>query len=472
MLRAGGHHETSLVDTSRQSAASNAHVYAWDYDQDGKNWKEGTCAKAEGQSPIDISKMIAAKVQDKDYFFFNYPVYEAPLKMVNDGRFLYAEFPNKDGRVGGMAFGQSYPNQLTVAYDLYKMVIHTPSEHTFGGKQVPLEVQLYHRKHDAPLQGSDPAAVDTAVVAVGFAESRDEASPFLRSLIDGGLPDKRGETTLVNRAYPSALRFSELFKPVFGAQGEKAGFWDYTGSLTQPPCETGVRWLVKDEPLNAKKKTLKYFKDVVKKSSGGVPSNARLVQNAAGNDGEGKSYPGQRPIYPRFARNAVHMTVFNPKRPKAFKDAVARALENQKNFQKALKDDQSGSADAIADGASPSEAVLASQKYRKCTDTMGTIHEDMMMAETKMKNECNAAKGATDTMKDISGGPARTEAATKGAALKKSCDDDKKVWNAKKTELANQKSQCETIEKDIRKKHGEAEETNKKADAPSKKKSE
>lgn len=363
--------------------------------------------------------------------------------MVNDGRFLYTVLPNDDGKLGGFALGSSYPNHLSATYYIYKMVIHTPSEHTYGGKKVPLELQLFHRKahtHSAAPDG-EPAASDTAIVALGFTESTDEASPFLKSLIDGGLPDQRGGTTLDNRGFPSILKFSELFKPVFGPVGQEAGFWDYMGSLTQPPCGGGVRWFVRQQTLNAKAKTLKYFSDVVKKSSGGVPGNARTLQ-----------IMGERPVYPRMARNAVHMRVFSPEEPDAFKEAHAAVKAHQKAFKEGLETDAGGADAALEAGANKDKTVLASNDYQDCVTDLGTIGQDLELAKTQQTNQCNEAKGFAETVDSIAGGPARFEGANKGAAASKSCDDQTKVVHAKEGQKTAKQEECETIKAKVEKK--------------------
>lgn len=431
---------SSLLGVSVSKSGETA--YDWDYDDEGKSWKDVACSNNVEfmQSPVNISTTVAAKAPDDDFFFFKYPVFESPVKMINDGRFLYARFDNADGKLGGFALGKSYPDHLTEAYYIYKMVIHTPSEHTYAGSKVPLELQIFHRKKDAVLTNGEAAPEDTAIVAVGFAESRDEASPFLRSLIDGGLPDQRGGSTLSNRAYPSQLKFSELFKPVFGAQGEQAGFWDYKGSLTQPPCSGGVRWFVKQQPLNAKAKTLKYFKDVVEKSSHGVEGNARKLQII-----------GTRPVFPRYARNAVHMVVFDPEEPAAFKDAFKRVQEHQTTFKDALKSDSAGSKKAMEAGADAKASVLASKEYNDCMKLAGDVLESATLAKTKMTNECNLKKGSAKTLDSLAGGPARFEAAGKHAAAVKGCEDQTKVYEALENQQETQQAQCAKIKTKVEK---------------------
>lgn len=432
----------SFLDVSRQGGSS----YDWDYDDEGQSWSQGSCASSGtdfNQSPVNISTTVAANTTDDDIFFFSYPSYEAPVKMVNDGRYLYTRFPNnnEDGKIGGFALGDSYPYHLSVTYYIYKMVIHTPSEHTFNGEKVPLELQLFHRKKDTAMTDDEPAPADTAVVAIGFAESADEASPFLKSLIDGGLPDQRGGTTLVNRAFPSELKFSELYKPVFGAQGEKAGFWDYTGSLTMPPCSGGVRWFVRQETLNAKKPTLDYFAEVVKKSSGGVPGNARQLQVVG----------PSRPVFPRFVQNAVHMMVFAPEEPAAFSEAYDKVKGHQKDFKEGLKGDSEGADAAMEGGADADSVVLSSNEYKECLNDVGTLKEETAMAQTQRDNECNKAEGYQKTMDGIAGGPARIEAAAKSASASKSCEDQGKVVAAKEGQAAERQTQCDAIKTKLEK---------------------
>lgn len=390
------------------------------------------------QSPVNFSTTVAAQPPDNDFFFFKYPAYEAPVEMINDGRYLYARLPTDNDEIGCFSFGLSYPDHLTVEYTIYKIMVHTPSEHTYNGKKVPLEVQLFHRKKDAELTNGEPDVDDLAIVAVGYQESRDEASPFLRALIDGGLPDQKGGTTMVNRGTPSRLDFAELFRPVFGAQGEKSGFFDYTGSLTQPPCTTGVRWLVKQEAMNAKKETLKLFTNSVRKSSNGVPGNNRGLQ-----------IMGPRPVFPRFARNAIQIQVFDPDEPAAYKDAMARAKKSQADFKKAIKVDEAGSRAAMEAGMTADQIVLASNDYKTCMNEQCTLVERFEMADMKKKAECNKMKGAQETVHSIAGGPARIEAATVAASMAKSCEDQGRVAQALEGQKGAQMAQCEKIKSRI-----------------------
>jgi len=441
-VAAGATHQlrasASLLGVSRHGGDKGQ---AWDYNDQGQSWLTGNCPNGAtdfSQSPVNISTTVAATAPDHDKFFFRYPVYEAPVKMINDGRFLYTRFPTDDDKIGGFSFGSSYPHHLRDEYLIYKIVFHSPSEHTFNGQRVPLEAQLFHRRKDAELMDGEPWAKDTAILAVGFHETNAEKSPFLRALINGELPDQRGETKLGNRK-STGLDFSEVLKPVFGAQGEKAGFWDYTGSLTQPPCTGGVRWLIRQETLNARRDTLRYFKESVRKASGGVPDNARALQII-----------GTRPVFPRYAQNAVHLQVFSPEEPAAFREASARVKEHQTVMKKALNG--GGSKNVIKKGGTVDEAVAASREYKRCMAEVGRVMESMNVAKVKKTSECNMAEGSLTTLKGISGGPARLEAAAKHAAFKKSCQDQTRVASALEAQSGTQQKQCGNIKQGVVKK--------------------
>jgi len=248
-----------------------------------------------------------------------------------------------------------------------------------------------------------------------------------------------------NRGHPSSLDFSELFKPVFRAQGELAGFWDYTGSLTQPPCSRDVRWIVRQEAMNAKAKTLKMFHNAARRSSGGVPSNARALQII-----------GTRPVFPRFARNAVHMNVFSPDPPDAYSEALARVKQHQATFKEALKNDAAGSSNAMKEGQTLEEVILSSVDYRSCMKETSRVGESLFVAQVKKTDQCNLKDGSLATLEGITGGPARIEAARKHAVLKKSCDDQTTVVSALEAQQTTQMGGCDTIKSNLVKKFNAA----------------
>jgi hypothetical protein len=306
------------------------------------------------------------------------------------------------------------------------MVIHTPSEHTFNGQKVPLEVQLFHYKKDATLTDGEPAPADTAVVAAGFAESKDEASPFLLSLLDGdgGLPDQRGAETMVNSGYPSALNFMDIMRAKFGRHDEKAGFWEYTGSLTQPPCTSGVRWFVRTNTLNAKKQTLDALRKATKKSSGGIPFNARALQVV-----------GSRGVFPRFATDATHMQVFNIPSQEAFADAAEKAVTEQAAFQEALASDVSTDASSNTTGTA---------EYKSCLSELGEIVEMLSTAKGIEEAACAQMDAAKNTLDDAQGA-ARIEAGQLYATQKKNCDDEQERVSALEADKDTKQTTCDNL---------------------------
>mmetsp|Transcript_114435 Transcript_114435/g.180180 ORF Transcript_114435/g.180180 Transcript_114435/m.180180 type:complete len:458 (-) Transcript_114435:81-1454(-) len=422
-------HQSVLIDVSRHNVASRSLSDDWDYDDEGKSWTMGECSNTENQSPVNFSTTVAAAAPDSDTFFFKYPLYETPVMMKNDGKVLYNYFDNADGKVGGFALGLSYPSDLTVEYYIYKMIIHSPSEHTFNGVKVPCEVQLFHYKKDATLTNGEPAAADTAVVAVGFAESSEEASPFLLSLLDGGLPDQRGEERMVNRGHPSVLHFTELMRAKFGAHDAQAGFWQYTGSLTQPPCSSGVTWFVRTDTLNAKKQTLKAISQATKKSSGGIPFNARTLQTV-----------GTRAVFPRFATDATHMETFNIEVSETFKESIDKAKDEQAKFQEALASD-TGNASSSANATE-----TQTTEYKTCLSELGEAIESLSTAKSLEESACNARDAAQNTLDQSEGGAERLEASTQVATLSMSCLDEQERVKALENERDAIQTQCDNLE--------------------------
>jgi carbonic anhydrase len=416
--------KSTLIEVSRHNAAVRVASDDWDYDDEGASWTTmGSCGSTTLQSPINFSTTSAAASSDTSNFYFKYPIYETPVMMKNDGRTLYNYIDNADGSVGGIAFGQSYPSLIDEAYYLYKMIIHTPSEHTFNGIKVPCELQLFHRKSDANLTNGEPDAADTAVVAVGFEESADEASAFLLSLLDGGLPDQRGAQNMVNRDNPSALHFTELLRAKFGAHDARAVFWQYTGSLTQPPCSTGVKWFVRIDTLNAKKATLQTIQQAAKKASGGIPANARTFQAV-----------GSRAVFARFANDATHKEVFSIDAPDAFAAALDKAVTEQSTINSALSGTNSSNSSGTQSAA-----------YTSCLSELGEVIESLNTAKALEDNACSMMEAAKNTL-DSAAGAARLEASTQYATQKKSCEDEKDRVEALENERDDQQTQCDSLE--------------------------
>lgn len=125
-------------------------------------------------------------------------------------------------------------------YDLIQFHFHAPSEHTFDGKSLPLELHFVNVAQDGSLAVLGVMAVEGA------------ANPAYDKLI-GALPGSEGETATVDGVDVAAL---------LPADAAKAERWVYDGSLTTPPCSEGVSWIVFAKPIELSAEQIAAFTDL------------------------------------------------------------------------------------------------------------------------------------------------------------------------------------------------------------------
>ena len=109
--------------------------------------------------------------------------------------------------------------------------IHAPSEHTIDGEHFDLELQMlhYYKGTDEMLGAIISIFFDTenGSNALNVDEKDKDANNFLNELFE--VIDKgRGEINL--EEFLQYVNFKE--------------FWTYKGSLTRPPCQEGINWVI------------------------------------------------------------------------------------------------------------------------------------------------------------------------------------------------------------------------------------
>jgi carbonic anhydrase len=141
-------------------------------------------------------------------------------------------------------------------YELLQFHFHAPSEHTVNGQFAAAELHLVHRNNLLDL------AVVGVLVNVG--------SP-VNAVIDAILlnaPIEEGEIEL--DGHVNAKSLLPLSK----------SYYNYSGSLTTPPCSEGVRWFVLKNPVFVSQEAIDRLHEVISEFPhyDGFPNNNRPVR--------------------------------------------------------------------------------------------------------------------------------------------------------------------------------------------------
>ena len=204
----------SATLTASSFAGDSAH-WAYSGHSGPEHWGElepqfGMCAQGKNQSPVDLQAPVKAELPPLS---FAYTL--ETREILNNGHTVQINF----------ATG----SKLAVAgrqFELKQVHFHTPSENRIEGKAFAGEAHFVHAD----------AAGNLAVVAVMLDEGK--ANPALAQLLDRA-PTEAGE----HRALDAGRALAALLP----AQKD---YFEYSGSLTTPPCSEGVLWLVMKQPIS------------------------------------------------------------------------------------------------------------------------------------------------------------------------------------------------------------------------------
>jgi carbonic anhydrase len=195
---------------------------AWDYSQENgpEAWHQlaseyQLCGKGKHQSPIDLRDKQAIGTQGLADIDIRYR--DVPMKILHSEHQLQVKYPlGSFIQIGE----QKYP--------LQHYQIKTPSEHRKEGFNYPMEVQMVHKDGDDRY----------VIISVLFEEG--EFHPYLDLLIQR-LPSQKNKL-VIDEKYG--------LNPVYFLPGETK-FYQYSGSMTTPPCQEGVSWIVFKQPIQA-----------------------------------------------------------------------------------------------------------------------------------------------------------------------------------------------------------------------------
>lgn len=190
----------------------------------GNDWQD--CG-GHSQSPINIQTRNVIENDDLDDLEFNYS--NSFTKIINNGHTI--QFDYSSGSTLAV-------NNKT--YELKQFHFHTSSEHTVNGISYPMEVHLVHRDNTTGL---------LAVVGVFFELSNND-NPLLANFMND-LPLNEGDIYNSNFNY-NALGFLDY-------EDEIEEYYNYSGSLTTPPCSPIVSWFVVKNRVKISRKQLLQF---------------------------------------------------------------------------------------------------------------------------------------------------------------------------------------------------------------------
>lgn len=251
---------------SRSGVPSETH--GWDYRIHGDDWAGlGECGGL-NQSPVDLPRYVGSQGQTKCLLWFDYYV-DPNLKetsvaeVVNDGHGLRFDVRSNRIDLGFIKIGAR-------EYVASEYIFHAPSEHSMDGAVFPLELQVYNQ------------ASDGGMVAIGILFREGPSNPLLaalRSSMKNNGPKwtvKSGRSSgRVTGAFVAAFDLERLI-PKGNAASERS-FYNYKGSLTQPPCTTGVDWWVLSSPITASREEIRFVRSAIFGSRSSSHGNARAT---------------------------------------------------------------------------------------------------------------------------------------------------------------------------------------------------
>ncbi|WP_108809291.1 carbonic anhydrase [Aquimarina spinulae] len=190
------------------------------------------CAEGTSQSPIDISSNCRTSNGYGDYFddedglHFFYK--KSTLNVLNNTHTI--QFSPKPG---------SYVKLKGVRYNLAQFHVHASSEHTIDSRFSPLEIHFVHTNSEN----------DKDLLVVGLLVERGRFNRRYNSFWKSSNFPKEGN---------SILEVTRLINLAHLLPRNKSRY-NYSGSLTTPPCSEGVNWNVLTRKIRMSRNQIKAF---------------------------------------------------------------------------------------------------------------------------------------------------------------------------------------------------------------------
>ncbi len=246
---------TGLYAETQHTSA--AHVVHWGYSgaANPAKWagisnKFTLCGSGRRQSPVDIKDEKSATL-----YSLRFQYRSVPLKVINNGHTLQANYDTARGEQTVNIDGKAYPVHAkpvynstlmvgNVPYKLLQFHFHSPSEHARKGERYAMEVHLVHKNANGNL----------AVVSVLLKQGRQ--NPTLQKVLD----NVSGNINEVNTIDDVSVSAADLLP-------RNHQLFHYSGSLTTPPCSENVNWFVMKRPMTVSRDQVNRFVKLMGKNA-------------------------------------------------------------------------------------------------------------------------------------------------------------------------------------------------------------
>ncbi|KQQ33709.1 carbonate dehydratase [Duganella sp. Leaf126] len=217
-----------------------SNVWSYEGETGPANWARinpawAKCGSGNRQSPIDIRDGMRVDLEQ-----INFDYHPSSFNVTDSGKTVQVMV----GRGNFLSVG----NRM---YELVQFHFHRPSEERINGKGYEMVVHLVHKDGEGRI----------AMLALLLERGR--AQPAIQQVWNN-LPLEKMET----------MAPAETLDPMDLLPARRE-YYTFMGSMTTPPCEENVLWLVMKEPVQASPAQMAFFSRL-------YPYNARPVQPGSG----------------------------------------------------------------------------------------------------------------------------------------------------------------------------------------------
>ncbi|XP_040185299.1 carbonic anhydrase 7 [Rana temporaria] len=225
--------------------------HCWGYgEEDGPSeWhRYFPIAQGNRQSPINIVANQAVFNPSLKPLVVSYDQ-STSISLSNNGHSVMVEFDDNDDKtvLSGGPLNDSY--RLKQFHFHWGTQRHEGSEHTVDGKSYPCELHLVHWNAKSYPTFADAAGAPDGLVVIGVFLEIGEEHPSLNRLTDALYMVRfKGTKAQFDNFNPKCLLPQSL------------DYWNYPGSLTTPPLNETVNWIVLKETISVSEKQMERFR--------------------------------------------------------------------------------------------------------------------------------------------------------------------------------------------------------------------